>query len=337
MSSVFLQYSNVKLFVIINSKSLDLMIIIYSSVLRKIGICSLLFLFISINGFSQDPLQTVVAKNGDGIFSMLRNEGINIVKYYAEFLELNQDKIQNGSHLIVGEEYVIPDAPDSFKRRGTKIVMPEAKEAPIFEGELASLRIKDSTLEHAVFYVLTNRGKAVEEGAKKSKDGIAVRMARKLLESSAKVYLLNSSPIDSLDLIDFVSVINKKYLKHNGDYQRLLVINTDDMSTKSKTDVAVYHYAESKEGKEFADNILKVFGKNTIKYKSLNEYSEVFIDTDRIAFAKNILPTITFIDMGAKSTNNEKTLKVTTNKKYITDLITSGILSDYSNTVFEDN
>ncbi len=289
------------------------------------------------NVLAQDSLQTVVAKNGDGIFSMLRNEGINIVKYYAEFIELNQDNIKNGSHLIVGEEYIIPDAPDSFKRRGTKIVMPDAKEIPIFKGELASLRIKDSTLKHAVFYVLTNKVKGVEEGAKKSKDGISVRMARKLLQSSARVYLLYSSPSDSLDLIDFVSVINKKYLKHNGDYQRLLVINTDDMSTKSKTDVTVYHYAESKEGKEFADNILKVFGKNTIKYTSLNEYSEVFIDAKNIAFAKNILPTITFIDMGVKGANNKKTLKVTTNKKNIADLITSGILSDYSNTEFEDN
>jgi len=296
------------------------------------------FTFLSLNiGFAQDSLQTVVAKNGDGIFSMLRNEGLNIIKYYAEFIELNQDNIINGSHLIVGEEYIIPDAPDSFKRRGTKIVMPDAKEIPIFEGELASLRIKDSTLKHAVFYVLTNKGKGIEQGAKKSKDEIAVRMARKLLQSSARVYLLDSSPNDSLDLIDFVSVINKKYLKHNGDYQRLLVINTDDMSTKSKTDVTVYHYAESKEGKEFADNILKVFGKNTIKYTSLNEYSEVFIDAKNIAFAKNILPTITFIDMGVKGVNNKKTLKVTTNKKNIADLITSGILSDYSNTEFEDN
>jgi len=313
------------------------MIIIYSSVLRKVGMCSLLFLFISFNGFSQDSLQTVVAKDGDGIFSMLRNEGIDIVKYYAEFLELNEEKIKNGSHLIVGEEYVIPDAPDSFKRRGTKIVMPDARETPIFEGELATLNIKDSTLKHAVFYVLTNKGKGIEEGVKKSKDGIAERMARKLLQSSARVYLLNSSSIDSLDLIDFVSVINKKYLKHTGDYQRLLVINTDAIGTKAKTDVRVYHYAESKEGKKFADNILKVFGKNTIKYKSLNEYAEVFIDADNIAFAKNILPTITFIDMGTKRANDKKALKVTTNKKNIADLITSGIFSDYSNTVFEDN
>ena len=81
-------------------------------------------------------------------------------------------------------------------------------------------------------------------------------MARKLLQSSARVYLLNSSSSDSLDLIDFVSVVNRKYLKHNGDYQRLLVINTDNISPKLKTDVTVYHYAESEDSRQFAHSIL---------------------------------------------------------------------------------
>ena len=80
-----------------------------------------------------------------------------------------------------------------------------------------------------------------------------------------------------------------------------------------------------------------MFGKNTIKYKSLNEYAEVFIDADNIAFAKNSLPVVTFIDFDSTGSSGKKTLKVTTNKKSIADLITSGILSDYSNTEFEDN
>ena len=298
----------------------------------------IVFVLLPLNNIlAQDSLQTVVAKEGDGIFSLLRNEGIDIVKYYADFLELNENKIKNGSRLIVGEEYLIPDAPDSFKRRGTKVLMPDAKETPIFESELASLTIKDSTLNHAVFYILTDKGKGDFEDAKKSNDGIATRMARKLLQSGARVYLLNSSSKDSLELIDFVTVINKKYLRHTGDYQRLLVINNHDIGTKSKTDVTVYHYAESHEGKKFADNILRMFGKNTLELQTLNDYSEVFVDAKDVTFAKNILPTITFIDMGLKNSNDKKSIKVTTNKKNITDLITSGILSDYSNTVFEDN
>ncbi|MBT8298871.1 MAG: hypothetical protein HKP42_13280 [Maribacter sp.] len=286
---------------------------------------------------AQDSLQTVIAKNGDGIFSILRNEGIDVVKYYAEFLDLNENKIIKGSQLIVGEVYLIPDAPDSFKRRGTRIEMPDAKEMPIFKEDLASLKIKDSTLKNTVFYVLTNTGNSTEEATRKLNEGITVRMARKLLQSSARVYLLNSNANDSLGLIDFVSVINKKFLKHRGDYQRLLVLDIDDIELKSKTNVVVYHYAKSEDGKRFADNILNVLGKNTIKYKSPTEYSEVFEDPKNIAFAKNVLPTITFIDMGAQSAANKKTLKVTTNKKNIADLITSGILSDYSNTEFEED
>ncbi|NNK76128.1 MAG: hypothetical protein HKP42_08690, partial [Maribacter sp.] len=127
-----------------------------------------LFTILSLNTvIAQDSLQTVIAKNGDGIFSILRNEGIDVVKYYAEFLDLNENKIIKGSQLTVGEVYLIPDAPDSFKRRGIRIEMPDAKEIPIFKEELASLKIKDSTLNNTVFYVLTNTGSSAEEATRK--------------------------------------------------------------------------------------------------------------------------------------------------------------------------
>jgi len=304
-------------------------------ILPKSFLLTLFAIFTWSSALPQDSLQTVVAKNGDGIFSILRNEGIDIVKYYADFLDLNESKIIKGSQLIVGESYLIPDAPDSFKRRGTKIKMPDAREVPIFNKELASLKIKDSTLNNAVFYILTHTGSGGENVNAETNDGIAVRMARKLLQSSARVYLLNSSTNDSLGLIDFVSVVNKKFLKHKGNYQRLLVIDLNEVALKSETGVVVSHYENSEEGKKFADNILDVFGKNILKYKSPAKYSEVFIDPKNIAFAKNVLPTITFIEMGAQT--NKKTIKVTTNKKNIADLITRGILSDYSNTEFEED
>ena len=57
----------------------------------------------------------VVAQDGDGIFSMLRKQGLDPVKYYEEFVELNQDNLKNGSELHLGREYIIPYAADSYK------------------------------------------------------------------------------------------------------------------------------------------------------------------------------------------------------------------------------
>ena len=292
---------------------------------------------ISCHGaISQEPLKTVVAQNGDGIFSILRNEGIEIAKYYEAFLELNQDKLMNGSDLVVGETYRVPNAPDSFKNRGLIINVSDGGERPIFERELASLKLKDSSLANTVYYLMEHTSGNKKVISNNVNNGITVSMARKLLQSGARVYLLDSNPKDSLDLIDYVGIVNKKYLKHNGDYQRFLVIDNGGIATNTKTDISVYHYAESEESKRFADNILRVFSKNTVKRESLNDYSEMFTDFEDISFAKNSLPPITFIVMGSKS-SDDTTLKVNGNKKNIANLITNGILSDYSNTEFEDN
>ncbi|MBD1260503.1 N-acetylmuramoyl-L-alanine amidase [Maribacter polysiphoniae] len=286
--------------------------------------------------FSQKNLETVVAKNGDGILSILRNEGIDIAKYYEQFLELNEAKLSNGSRLAIGETYVIPHAPDSFKNRGVLVQIGNGGERPIFDEELATLRRKDSSLINTVYYLIEHDGVGTRVQSA-PKDGIAVNMARRLLQSGARVYLLTSEAKDSLGLIDYVGEINKKYLKHNGDYQRLVVMNVDEVNPKTKTDVMVYHYAESEESKRFAANILKVFGGNVVKQGSLEDYSKVFTDFKSIAFAKNILPPITFINMGSEPADDQKTMKVTANRENIANLITNGILSDYSNTEFEEN
>lgn len=292
-------------------------------------------LLIFCNMPAQDPLLTVTAKNGDGIFSVLRNQGINIVKYYSKFIELNGEKIKSGSHLIVGEEYRIPYAPDSFKNMGRNIQLPSGDETAIFKGELASLKMEDSTLQNTVYYLITNDSGKIRPN--KLKNEIARRMARKLLEHSARVYVLDNSLNDSLNLMDLSSLVNKRYLRHHGAYQRLLVIKADDDLTKSKTEVTVHHYAESREGKKMANSILKVLGGNAVKHKSVQEYSRIFTDFKEVSFAKNILPTITFIEMGRNSDKTSKTLKVSSNKRNIADLITSGILSDYSALKFDNN
>lgn len=200
---------------------------------------SILVLLIFCKMPAQDSLLTVTAKNGDGIFSVLRNQGIDIVKYYAKFIELNEEKIKNGSHLIIGKEYLIPNAPDSFKNMGLSIQLPGGKETPIFNDNLASLKRKDSTLQNAVYYLITDKSNGSEVDSAKLKDEIAQRIAKKLLEHGARVYVLDNSLNDSLNLMDFASLVNKRFLRHNGAYQRVLVIKADDDLTKFKTEVTV--------------------------------------------------------------------------------------------------
>src|SRR5690606_41954597 len=72
--------------------------------------------------FAQEiPYYTVVAKAGDGIFSLLRKEGLDPVKHYGEFLELNAGMLHGGSFLKVGEDYRIPKSGDAFKNTGVVV------------------------------------------------------------------------------------------------------------------------------------------------------------------------------------------------------------------------
>ena len=50
----------------------------------------------------------VKAEQGDGIFSLLRKQGLNPGKYYVDFIQLNEALIKNGSELSLGVEYQIP-------------------------------------------------------------------------------------------------------------------------------------------------------------------------------------------------------------------------------------
>ena len=48
---------------------------------------TLFFTFFQYNSFAQDSTASVLAKKGDGIYSLLRNQGMNPYQYYDQFIE----------------------------------------------------------------------------------------------------------------------------------------------------------------------------------------------------------------------------------------------------------
>ena len=84
------------------------------------------------------------------------------------------------------------------------------------------------------------------------------------------------------------------------------------------------------------DNLLLALGKNKIEQKYLNDYAGVFNDFKRVSFAKNLLPTLTFVEIGEVDKSEVKSVKVSSNKNNIADMITGGILMDYSKLEFEN-
>lgn len=312
----------------------------------RILLSLLLFTFFSNSLQSQDSLNTVVAKNGDGIFSILRNNGINPVKYYGDFLDLNEENIRNGSELVVGKFYFLPQAPDSFKSMGTLVNVDNFKERPIFDKELGAMKLKDNTLKKTVYHLVYSRNLETLSITESTPD-FMVQLSNDLLIRGAKVYLYErgttkemtetEEPTEILAksrLGNYITYINKKYLMNNGSFQRVLVFQEENQKDTKDLSVAVHHFDEGEDGKNLAKNLQDIFKKNWKGKVVFEEEASPSVDEAVIYLAKNVLPSITTIDF-----NFDPSLKSEIGKSVEKDLakhITTGILNDYSNTSFSD-
>jgi N-acetylmuramoyl-L-alanine amidase len=288
---------------------------------------------------SQTIKDTVFAKNGDGIFSLLRNAGIHPIKYYEDFLNLNEKIIRNGSDLIVGETYILPNAPDSFRNMGTRILVDTGIEEPIFSTELPKMKIKDSTLNHTVYYVMNTPETIISNNS----TALMLALAKELMVRGARVFLLQDK-IEQQELKDekekmarnkliygeYSSVVNKKYLTYNGSYQRVLVIE-DAIANGRNVEVSLHHYGNSDEDTRLAESLNSIFLKNTGKRTNSSLAIYPMRDQANIYLAKNILPAVTIIGLHNKANIKEPGILLKSNKTSLTKMITSGILKDYSN------
>lgn len=280
----------------------------------------------------------VVAQQGDGIFSLLRKQGLDPAKHYGEFLELNSDKIKKGSALKLGEEYKIPYADDSFKKTGVLVEAIKDAEEPIFDKELAQMSLKSDKLKDAVYYLIT-------EGDQDFMKDITQRLAAELMVNGAQVYVMGdeiaknlvAEDISTKDVMgDYIKVINKRYLQNTGKYQRVLFIRAQNVTSSSNMHVAVYHYNKSTQGQRFAQNLENVFKENSISSKSSDEASLVFEDQNSLYLARNILPAISLLTIESGANTSESKISLKPNKKEFANLISNGIINDYVDLEFEN-
>ncbi|NKI31668.1 hypothetical protein [Croceivirga thetidis] len=321
----------------------------------------LLCLGSAVLAIGQTENDTVVAKQGDGIFSVLRNQGLDPVKYYPAFIELNIENLKNGSEMVLGETYIIPKAPDSYKDMGIAVDVENAIETPIFEEELADFENKGDKLENAVIYLMasSSNSSASSDQSQLKKD-VLKSVAKQLLLNGAKVYLLQGTdevtineeesenskdsiqveaPMAGLDAMrNYVDVINKSFLKNSGKqkYQRLLVIDLKPGTTSEKYyKVAVFH-DNNTEGERFATSMQQIFNKSKILDDS-KDFTAIFAQKNNLFLAKNALPPLTFIEVDAtENPKIEGRIKVKPEKNWLTDVITSGIVNDYAQLEFQD-
>ncbi|MEM1337803.1 MAG: hypothetical protein AAF717_08940 [Bacteroidota bacterium] len=317
--------------------------------MKKLLLVCILFSFLAVEG-----QKTIVkAVQGDGIFSMLRKQGLDPVKYYADFVTLNKDNLKNGSELYLGRSYIIPDAPDSFKKMAVALETHSDSESAIFdEKELAQVSPKSKRLRNAVIYLLSGENFAENSGKLRDLEKqVMERLASQLMVHGARVYLLENDSIrkesrftvesEQFDLERpignhkqmqyYVDAINQRYLKNQSKYQRVLVMSLDkSFVNNTYFGVSIFHHGNSPEGEHFASSLQAIFNESS---SSEQEGTEIFKNDRNLFLVKNVLPPVTMITI-----HNAKDAQVKgRNKRALTEIITSGVLKDYAELSFQED
>ena len=177
----------------------------------------LLGLIFSSNCFGQTPYKEVIAQKGEGVFSILRKNGVEPVKYYKEFIKINRELLKSDSGLIAGKRYLLPiiSISDSLvvPKDSTRVLIKKEDSItvdstltlneyrfPIFGKKYETVIKKDDALDGAVYYLISGHG-GPDPGALEKQNGkliaedeyaydVTLRLARKLRSHGATVYII---------------------------------------------------------------------------------------------------------------------------------------------------
>ncbi|MBC2846572.1 N-acetylmuramoyl-L-alanine amidase family protein [Winogradskyella flava] len=175
------------------------------------------FILLSINAVTgQSAPKTVIAKSGDGIYSLLRDNNIDL-SYVDEFIKLNKTKLTADNTLILGKAYDLPTIQkdsisivevtklDSVSSASLK---PIIKEMSLFGKDYSNVIVENDTLKNAVYYLISGHG-GPDPGATTTYDSklisedeyaydVTLRLARKLIAKGATVYIIVKDKNDGI-------------------------------------------------------------------------------------------------------------------------------------------
>jgi N-acetylmuramoyl-L-alanine amidase len=175
----------------------------------------MLVTFIPLSSSKAQEYKTFRAKNGDGIYSILKEHGISL-KYTDEFIQLNQSKLGRNNDLLIGVTYRLPLA----NSNNTEIIVSNNNDASniqltkqtvkheIFGEKYAQVEIISDELKGAVYYLVSGHG-GPDPGAVAKYNGktlcedeyaydITLRLARFLIARGATVYMITRDNNDGI-------------------------------------------------------------------------------------------------------------------------------------------
>ncbi len=122
-------------------------------------------LFVAIIASGQNSYISVTAEKGDGIYSLLRKQGVNPYEAFDDFVAVNMNNLRDSIHLYEGRNYKIPGIPidtvplvDSNQNPVSEIKNTEGRSFPIFGKGYETVLPKSDKLKGAVYYLVSGHG-----------------------------------------------------------------------------------------------------------------------------------------------------------------------------------
>ena len=179
-----------------------------------------IFLFFG-QAYSQNYLRAVVAKNGDGIYTLLKRNGVYSYENHKKFIQLNKKNIKGKEELYKGRTYyiyvktvdsvkqakTIPVKEKKPKKNNSKTIL-KSTIYPIFGKKYEKISIKSSILKGTIYYLVAGHG-GPDSGALGKYNGkliaedeyaydVTLRLAKELISHGAKVYLIIKDKNDGI-------------------------------------------------------------------------------------------------------------------------------------------
>ncbi|GAA3616504.1 N-acetylmuramoyl-L-alanine amidase [Flavivirga amylovorans] len=175
---------------------------------------------------AQTSQKKVTANAGDGIYSILRNNGLEPTKHYKAFIKLNKDSLTENLTLIKGKTYILPSiekdtivrveippivdkkTPEAHAKPNNNKPLVKEINNPIFGKDYENIPLESDTLNGTVYYLISGHG-GPDPGAIETYNGklisedeyaydVTLRLARKLISNGAKVYIIIKDKNDGI-------------------------------------------------------------------------------------------------------------------------------------------
>ena len=332
-----------------------------------------IFLILLFSSTSAQEYKKIKAQKGDGIYSLLKRNGLNSTEYFEQFIELNKTKLGKENVLIVGKNYRLPikAKKDTVIQNSVpiKAISPEKIVYEIFGNKYKEVDIKSKELSQAVFYLMSGHG-GPDPGAIGSLNGhllcedeyaydVTLRLARNLMECGATVYMIIRDLNDGIRDDQFLKpdrdevcfptrpiplsqlarlrqgteAVNKLYRENKGKFQRQVAIHVDSRSKKENIDVFFYHDKRSDAGKKLANTLMKTFEEKYAKHQPTRGYNGS-VSERNLYVIKNSFPPSVFIELGnINHTRDQQRFINSDNRQAVSNWLRDGLIEDYKKSI----